>query len=129
MTEGKKPEAHPDFNKKSSTNMEPKIAVLISHIGFIIGAGWLSGLIIYILEKDNYFVKFHAMQSLIIGIAEIIAYIIASILSAFIIGIACFPIIWIAALIIRIIIVMRANQGELYKFPGSGGLAEKYTKM
>jgi len=71
MTE-EKPEIHPDFNKKSSTGMEPKIAVLISHIGFLVGAGWLSGLIIYLLEKENRFVKFHAMQSLVIGVAEII---------------------------------------------------------
>ncbi|MCG9480011.1 MAG: DUF4870 domain-containing protein [Actinomycetia bacterium] len=109
--------------------MDPKMAVLISHIGFVVGAGWLSGLIVYLLEKENYFVKFHAMQSLIIGIAEIIGYIIGAILSVFIIGVACFPIVWIAALIIRIIIVMKANQGELYKFPGIGGMAEKYTKM
>ncbi len=129
MAEEKQPEVHPDFNKKSSTNMEPKMAVLISHIGFIIGAGWLSGLIIYLMEKDNYFVKFHAMQSLIVGIAEIIGYIIGAILSAFIIGIACFPIVWIAALVIRILIIMKANQGVLYKFPGFGGMSEKYTKM
>ncbi|MGM0368598.1 MAG: DUF4870 domain-containing protein, partial [Actinomycetota bacterium] len=107
----------------------PNVAVLISHIGFVVGAGWLSGLIIYLLEKKNYFVKFHAMQSLIIGIAEVIGYILASILTVVVIGIACYPIIWIAALVIRIIIVMKANQGELYKFPWIGGLAEKYTKM
>ncbi|MDD3776768.1 MAG: DUF4870 domain-containing protein [Actinomycetota bacterium] len=129
MAEENKAEVHPDFNKKSSTNMDPKMAVLISHIGFIVGAGWLSGLIIYILEKENYFVKFHAMQSLIIGIAEVIGYIIGAILTMVIIGVACFPIVWVAALIIRIIIVMKANQGELYKFPWLGNMAEKYTKM
>ncbi|MFO7928383.1 MAG: DUF4870 domain-containing protein, partial [Candidatus Humimicrobiaceae bacterium] len=121
MPEENKPEVHPDFKKESSTNMDPNVAVLISHIGFVVGAGWLSGLIIYLLEKKNYFVKFHAMQSLIIGIAEVIGYILASILTVVVIGIACYPIIWIAALVIRIIIVMKANQGELYKFPWIGG--------
>ncbi len=29
-----KPEVHPDFSKKSSTGMEPKVAVLIAHVGF-----------------------------------------------------------------------------------------------
>jgi len=128
MTE-EKPEIHPDFNKKSSTGMEPKIAVLISHIGFLVGAGWLSGLIIYLLEKENRFVKFHAMQSLVIGVAEIILYIIASILMLAVIGVFCFPVIWVAALVIRIIIVMKANNGEYYKFPWLGDMADKWTKM
>jgi uncharacterized membrane protein len=124
-----KPEVHPDFNKKSSTGMEPKVAVLISHIGFLVGAGWLSGLIIYLLEKENRFVKFHAMQSLVIGVAEIILYIIASILILAVIGVFCFPVIWIAALVIRIIIVMKASSGEYYKFPWLGEMADKWTKM
>jgi uncharacterized membrane protein len=124
-----KPEVHPDFNKKSSTGMEPKIAVLISHVGFLVGAGWLSGLIIYLLEKDNRFVKFHAMQSLVIGVAEVILYIVAAILTVVVIGAFCFPVIWIAALVIRIIIVMKANNGEYYKFPWLGDMADKWTKM
>ena len=124
-----KPEVHPDFNKKSSTGMEPKVAVLVSHVGFLIGAGWLSGLIIYLLEKENRFVKFHAMQSIVIGVAEVIAYIIAAILTVVVIGAFCFPVIWIAALVIRIIIVMKANNGEYYKFPWFGGMADKWTKM
>jgi len=124
-----KPEVHPDFNKKSSTGMEPKVAVLISHVGFLIGAGWLSGLIIYLLEKENRFVKFHAMQSIVIGAAEVIGYIIAAILTVVVIGAFCFPIIWIAALVIRIIILMKANNGEYYMFPGFGKLAENWTKM
>ncbi len=124
-----KPEVHPDFNKKSTTGMEPKIAVLISHVGFVIAAGWLSGLIIYMLEKENRFVKFHAMQSLVIGVAEVILYIVASILIVAVIGAFCFPVVWIAALVIRIIIVMRANGGEYYKFPWLGNKADNWTKM
>ena len=124
-----KPEVHPDFNKKSSTGMEPKVAVLVSHVGFLIGAGWLSGLIIYLLEKENRFVKFHAMQSIVIGAAEVIGYIIAAILTVVVIGAFCFPVIWIAALVIRIIIVMKANNGEYYKFPWFGCMADKGTKM
>jgi uncharacterized membrane protein len=123
-----KPKVHPDFKKKSSTGMEPKVAVLVSHAGFIIGAGWLSGLIIYLLEKDNKFVRFHAMQSLVVGVAEVILCIVAGILTAILIGAFCFPVIWVAALVIRIIIVMRANQGEYYKFPWLGNMADKWTK-
>ena len=123
-----KPKVNPDFNKKSSTGMAPKVAVLVAHAGFLIGAGWLSGLIIYLLEKENKFVKFHAMQSIVIGVAEVILYIIAGILTVVIIGAFCFPIIWVAALVIRIIIIKRANEGEYYKFPWLGEMADKWSK-
>lgn len=126
-----KPKVHPDFKKKSSTGMEPKVAVLVAHAGFLIGAGWLSGLIIYLLEKDNKFVRFHAMQSIVVGVAEVILYIVAGILILPTLGLSapiCLPIIWIAALVIRIIIVMKANQGEYYKFPWLGELADKWAK-
>lgn len=128
MAEEKKVEVHPDFKKKSSTGMEPKIAVLVAHCGFLVGAGWLSGLIIYLIEKENKFIKFHAMQSLVIGVAEVILYIIASLLTFVIVGFFCFPVVWIAALVIRIIIIMKANQGEYYKFPWFGDMADKWTK-
>ena len=124
-----KPEVHPDFNKKSSTGMEPKIAVLVSHVGFLVGAGWLSGLIIYLLEKENRFVKFHAMQSLVIGVAEAILLIVTGLLMLVFIGFICFPLVLAAALVIRIIIIMKANNGEYYKFPWLGEMADKWTKM
>ena len=128
MAEEKKVEVHPDFKKKSSTGMDPKIAVLVAHCGFLVGAGWLSGLIIYLIEKENKFVKFHAMQSIVIGVAEVILYIVASLLTLIIVGAFCFPVIWVAALVIRIIIIMKANQGEYYKFPWLGDMADKWTK-
>ena len=128
MAEEKKVEVHPDFKKKSSTGMDPKVAVLVAHCGFLVGAGWLSGLIIYLIEKENKFIKFHAMQSLVIGVAEVILYIIASLLTAVVVGAFCFPVIWVAALVIRIIIIMKANQGEYYKFPWLGDMADKWTK-
>ena len=132
MAEEKKVEVDSDFNKKSSTGMEPKIAVLISHIGVLLSAGWLSGLIIYLLEKENKFVKFHAMQSLVIGIAEIGAWIVGGILAGitwFIGGLCGFifwPVALVALLVFRIIIVVKAFSGEYYKFPGFGVWAEKW---
>src|SRR5947209_3319877 len=44
----------------SSLNMDPKIAAGLSYV-FV----WLSGLIIFLVEKRNNYVRFHAAQSLI----------------------------------------------------------------
>lgn len=127
-----KPEVHPDFNKKSSTGMEPKIAVLISHIGALFSLGWLSGLIIYLLEKENKFVKFQAMQSLVIGIGEVIVWIASIILGliSFMLAGACgwglLGIGLVALFVIRVIIVIKAFNGENYSFPWIGKMAEKW---
>jgi uncharacterized membrane protein len=45
----------------SSTNIEPNVAGLLCYL-----AGWLTGLIFIIIEKQNEFVRFHAVQSIIV---------------------------------------------------------------
>jgi len=147
MTEEKKAE-HLDVSKKSSTGMDPKLAVLVSHAGILLYGygGWLSGLIIYLLEKENKFVKFQAMQSMIIGFSSlalrIILQIIGSIVRAIMVRTVFAYGFWgwwnlfswlawlvvIAELVIRIAIVLKTQQGENYKFPFFGKLAEKYSK-
>lgn len=44
----------------TSTGLEPNIAALLSYI-----LGWLTGIVFILIEKDNKFVRFHAMQSII----------------------------------------------------------------
>ena len=43
--------------------MDPKVAGAISYI-------WIVGLIFFFLEKENRFVRFHAMQSILFGVAN-----------------------------------------------------------
>ena len=57
-----------EANKKSSTGLDPKIANLLSYL-----FSWLGGLIIWLLEKENRFVKWNALQALILGIAQMIS--------------------------------------------------------
>ncbi len=42
---------------KSSTGLEQNIAGLLCYV-----LGWITGIIFYILEKENEFVRFHAMH-------------------------------------------------------------------
>jgi len=48
---------------KSSTGMQPNVAGLLCYL-----AGWITGLIFYLIEKENKFVRFHAMQSIIVSV-------------------------------------------------------------
>ena len=101
---------------KSSTGMEENVAALISYVGF-----WVTGLIFFLIEKDSKFVKFHAMQSMILFIP---LWILGGILfSLWFIG----SIIWLACVVLWIILMVKAYQGEKFKLPITGDLAEKWS--
>ena len=46
---------------KTSTGIQPNVAGLLSYV-----LGWLTGLIFFLIEKENKFVRFHALQSMIV---------------------------------------------------------------
>ena len=47
---------------KSSTGLDENLAALLSYV-----AGWITGLVFFLIEKDSRLVRFHAMQSLILS--------------------------------------------------------------
>ncbi len=97
---------------KSSTGMEENVAGLLCYL-----VGWVTGLIFFLIEKDSQFVKFHAMQSIItFGACVILGFIP-------VIG----WIIWILALVLWILLMVKAYQGQMFKLPGIGNLAEKWS--
>ncbi|MBA7508277.1 hypothetical protein ES705_00203 [subsurface metagenome] len=128
MAEEKKVEVHPDFNKKSSTGMEPKIAVLLAYL-----FSWLGGLIIWLIEKENKFVKWNALQALILGIIEAIIVILMIIFGWIpFIGWLFVVIGWLAlvAILVAVIIaIVKAFSGETFRIPGISSLTDKYFKM
>ena len=46
---------------KSSTGLNPNLAALLSYL-----FGWVSGVIIYLIEAKSEYVRFHAAQSIIV---------------------------------------------------------------
>jgi uncharacterized membrane protein len=134
-------QAPPSGAPQSSTGMDPKVAAAISYI-------WIVGLILFFLEKDNKFVRFHAMQSILFGIANSVIMvalaIVASILTvAFGIGAAAVGggigslisllvgLIWLIFGLISILFLagliyaaVKAYQGQKFKLPIIGNMAE-----
>src|SRR5690348_15262190 len=47
---------------KSSTGLDENLAALLSYI-----AGWITGLVFFLIEKNSRLVRFHAMQSIILS--------------------------------------------------------------
>ena len=103
---------------KTSTGLEENVAGLLCYV-----LGWVSGLVFILIEKENKFVRFHAMQSIIVfGVLTVARIILAWIpIIGWILGI----IIGIGAFVLWIILMIKAYQGEKYKLPWAGNLAEK----
>jgi uncharacterized membrane protein len=114
--------------KQTSTGLEPNLAGALSYL-----CGWVTGLIFFLMEKDNQFVRFHAMQSIIVSAAFTILFIAAGILSnipviGWLFWIVVYPVIGIAAFIAWILLMVKAYQGDRYHLPVVGEMAEKYVK-
>lgn len=112
---------------KSGTGLEPNIAALLAYL-----FGWLGGLIFFMIEKDNKFVRFSAMQSILFNVASIALWFVLT----FVVGAlsiatgglgALFgllmPLVGIGFLIIWIMLMVKAYNGEEWELPIIGGIA------
>jgi uncharacterized membrane protein len=87
---------------------------------------WISGLIVFFTEKKNRLVRFHAMQSILLfGSVSIVNVILGQLGPlSFLAGL-----IWLAALIGWIILLVNAFQGRYFKLPVVGEYAEKFSNQ
>lgn len=102
----------------SSTNLDPKVAGLLCY-----ALTFITGIIFLVVEKQSRFVKFHAMQSIIVfgllTVANIFFSWIPFIgpLGSFIVGVLSF-VLWI-------VLMLMALQGKWFKVPFLGDFAEQ----
>lgn len=103
---------------KTSVGMTANIEAALSYV-----LGIITGIIFYVIEKDNKFVRFHAMQSILFcGVWIIINVILAIIPLA---GWVVAGIVNIVGTIFWLIALFKAFSGEEYKLPLIGNIAEK----
>ncbi len=94
--------------------IDPKLAGLLCYI-------WIIGVVFLIISKDK-FVRFHALQSIFLGIAATVLIIVVSLIPfAFFFSWILYP----AYLVLIIVMMMKAYAGEKYKLPVIGDFAEK----
>jgi len=102
----------------TSTGLSPNIAGLLCYVG-----AWVSGIIFFVLEQKNQFVRFHAAQSIVAFGTITVAGIIVGLIP--VVGDAFSTIIGIIGFIVWIIMIVKASSGEWYKLPWAGDVAEK----
>jgi len=115
----------------TSTGLPSNVAAALACIPLI------GGLIFYILEKHDQFVRFYAMQSIIFGgiwfLFNIIAHIIGSILWSIPVAGAVFGTLWsfvsavvqLGLLVLMIIAMIKAFTGVRWDIPWVGPIARK----
>jgi len=131
----------PTGSPQSAVGLEPNIAAALSYI-------WIVGVIFYLLEKENRYIRFHAMQSILFGIANSLIMLVLAI-AAFVLtmvfgiggAMAGGPvstlvtlIIWLMWLLFWLIGIVlfatlifsavKAYQGQKFKLPVIGNMAE-----
>jgi uncharacterized membrane protein len=109
-------------SNKTSTGLQENIAGLLCYV-----LGWLTGIVFLILEKDNKFVKFHAMQSILtFGVITVIQIILGFIpIVGWILGL----LVWLATLVLWIVLMLKAYQGQTWKLPIAGEIAAKHAGL
>ncbi len=103
----------------NSSGLQENIAGLLCYL-----FSWVSGLVFFLIDKRPS-VRFNAMQSIILGV---IYFIIVIVLGMTVIGWAITWIFWLAFIILSILLMVRAYQGNSWKLPLIGNLAEKWAK-
>jgi len=124
---------------KSSTGLDENIAALLAYVFH-----WVSGLIFFLIEKDSRFVRFHAMQSILLSVLVAVVVIVLMIVT-FILGLIStqlpgflgtivsllvtliWVVLWIGVLIAWIFCLIKAFQGAYFKLPIIGNFAEKFS--
>ena len=126
----------------TGSGLDPKIAAALSYI-------WIVGLIFFFMEKENRFIRFHALQSILFGIANTIimmVLVVVAVILTFAFGIGGAMVgggigivmnllvwlIWLAFWLIAMVCLVglifaavKAYQGQMFKLPIIGNMAEK----
>jgi uncharacterized membrane protein len=85
--------------------------------------GFVTGIVILLIEKQSAFVRFHAMQSTILFGGVFIANIALGFIP--ILGWLVGLVLSLASFILWLVCMWKAFQGEMYKVPFVGEIAEK----
>ncbi len=113
MTE-KKESTKPAITKSQDENTKAMLTYL---------AGWITGLIFLLTEKEDQNIRFHAAQSLVVfGVLNLVVLVP-------LIGWMLSPLISLIALALWVLLMLKAYQGEKFVLPVAGEYAQKLMKL
>lgn len=106
-----------ESREKSSTGLEENVAGFLCYL-----LGFITGIVFLLVERKSSFVKFHARQSTITFLS---LFVLMGVLGFIpILNLLIVPL-WILGLILWLILMVKALQGQRYALPIVGKLAEE----
>ena len=108
----------PVQQEKSTTGIDVNIAAALTYL-----LCFITGIVFLVVEKDSKFVRFHAMQSTVtFGGLFVLNMVLGFIpLIGWLIGLLLVPV----TFILWLILIFKAYQGEKFKLPIVGDIAEQ----
>ena len=97
--------------ERTSSGFNANVAAALSYL-----IGFVSGLIFLLVEKDNKFVRFHAMQSTLFFIGIVIIDVVLQVIPILGALVVIFLLIPLSA-VVWLLMMYKAYQGEDYKLP------------
>jgi uncharacterized membrane protein len=119
-------------SERSSTGLDANIAAALSYF-----FGLLSGAIFFAMETESRFVKFHAMQSMLASVGAIALWIVYMVvwttlvripflgIIAGLVGFLGWAVLVLGLLALWLFCMFKAFQGDRFKLPFIGEIAEK----
>jgi uncharacterized membrane protein len=102
----------------TSTGLEPRLAAVLCY-----SLLFVSGVALLVLEKENRFVRFHALQSTLAFGALFVVYVVAGLVP--LLGPALAFLLSALGVVLWLHLMYRAWQGQWYKLPWVGDVAEE----
>jgi uncharacterized membrane protein len=106
----------------SSTGLDPTLAALLAYL-----LGFISGLLFLLIEKKSRFVRFHAMQSTLTFLALTVVSFVAGFVP--LLGALVGFVASVVGLVLWVLLMVRALQGDWYKLPVVGDMAEERARL
>src|SRR4051794_2092516 len=116
----------PQPTPTQGTGLSPNVAGALAYL-----LGPITGIIFLVIEKNDRFVRFHAMQSTVLWVAWFIASIVLSVLSGaipvigWIFGLLLSIVMTIGGVILWLLLMFKAYQGQEWELPWVGQFARK----
>jgi uncharacterized membrane protein len=111
------------YMEKATFGLDENIASALTYV-----LGFITGIIFFLVEKENKTVRFHAMQSNLVFGGLFVVQIVLSVVSFIIPFIGLLSLlIGLLALILWLVLIIKAYQGEKFKLPVVGDMAESYV--
>ncbi len=118
--------AGPAQTPNAGTGLAPNVAGALAYI-----LGPITGVLFLLIEKNNQFVRFHALQSIVFGVIWIIFWIVLSVISGvvpvlgWIAGFLLSIVAGLGGLILWLLLMWKAYQGQEWEMPIAGPIARK----